>query len=60
MALGAAQTFGRFCPKPFPALVSDQIGIPIHQGYRGIKEDEGKMARTIANLLSPTDRKSVV
>jgi formate dehydrogenase major subunit len=31
-----------------------QIGIPIHQGYRGIKEDEGKVPRTIANLLSPT------
>jgi formate dehydrogenase major subunit len=31
-----------------------QIGIPIHQGYRGIKEDEGKMARTVVNLLSPT------
>ena len=30
-----------------------QIGIPIHQGYRGIKEDEGKMARTMVNLLSP-------
>ena len=31
-----------------------QIGIPIHQGYRGIQEDEGKVPRTIANLLSPT------
>jgi formate dehydrogenase major subunit len=31
-----------------------QIGIPIHQGYRGIQEDEGKDARTIANLLTPT------
>ncbi len=31
-----------------------QIGIPIHQGYRGIQEDEGKMARTVVNLLSPT------
>ena len=31
-----------------------QIGLPIHQGYRGIKEDEGKMARTVANLLSPS------
>ena len=30
-----------------------QIGIPIHQGYRGIQEDQGKMARTMANLLSP-------
>jgi formate dehydrogenase major subunit len=31
-----------------------QIGIPIHQGYRGIAEDEGKNARTIVNLLTPT------
>src|SRR5678810_975 len=30
-----------------------QIGIPIHQGYRGITEDEGKTARTPANQLSP-------
>jgi formate dehydrogenase major subunit len=31
-----------------------QIGIPIHQGYRGINEDAGKVPRSIANLLSPT------
>jgi formate dehydrogenase major subunit len=31
-----------------------QIGIPIHQGYRGIQEDKGENARTIVNLLSPT------
>ena len=31
-----------------------QIGIPIHQGYRGIQEDEDKDARTILNRLSPT------
>ena len=31
-----------------------QIGIPIHQGYRGIAEDEERNARTPANLLSPT------
>jgi formate dehydrogenase major subunit len=31
-----------------------QIGIPIHQGFRGIHEDEGKDARTPANLLTPT------
>jgi len=30
-----------------------QIGIPIHWGYRGIAEDEGKTARNGANLLSP-------
>ena len=31
-----------------------QIGLPIHQGYRGINEDAGKVPRTIANLLTPT------
>ncbi len=31
-----------------------QIGIPIHQGFRGIQEDAGKNARTLANRLSPT------
>ena len=31
-----------------------QIGIPIHQGYRGIAEDDERNARTPANLLSPT------
>jgi formate dehydrogenase major subunit len=31
-----------------------QIGLPIHQGYRGIQEDEHNNSRTIANLLSPT------
>jgi formate dehydrogenase major subunit len=30
------------------------IGLPIHQGFRGIVEDEGKDARTLANLLTPT------
>jgi formate dehydrogenase major subunit len=30
-----------------------QIGIPIHWGYRGIAEDEGKTAKTPANYLSP-------
>jgi len=31
-----------------------QIGIPIHWGYRGIAEDEGKTAKTPANYLTPT------
>ena len=31
-----------------------QIGVPLHQGYRGIQEDQGKNARTIANRLTPT------
>jgi formate dehydrogenase major subunit len=31
-----------------------QIGIPIHWGFRGIVEDEGKTAKTLANELTPT------
>jgi formate dehydrogenase major subunit len=31
-----------------------QIGIPIHWGYRGIAEDEGKTRKTLTNNLSPT------
>jgi formate dehydrogenase major subunit len=31
-----------------------QIGFPIHQGFRGIIEDEGRDARTPANLLTST------
>jgi len=31
-----------------------QIGIPIHFGYRGIQEDEGKTSRSLTNSLSPT------
>jgi formate dehydrogenase major subunit len=30
-----------------------QIGIPIHWGYRGIAEDKGMTALTLANQLSP-------
>jgi formate dehydrogenase major subunit len=30
-----------------------QIGLPIHQGFRGIAEDEQRNSRTPANLLSP-------
>jgi formate dehydrogenase major subunit len=31
-----------------------QIGIPIHQGFRGIQEDAGKDARTLINRITPT------
>jgi formate dehydrogenase-N alpha subunit len=31
-----------------------QIGIPIHQGYRGIQEDADRNARTLLNRLTPT------
>jgi formate dehydrogenase major subunit len=31
-----------------------QIGIPIHWGFRGIAEDEGKTAKMLTNQLTPT------
>jgi len=31
-----------------------QIGMPIHWGYRGIAEDEGKTSKNPVNLLTPT------
>ena len=31
-----------------------QIGIPLHFGYRGIQEDEGKTERMLLNSLTPT------
>jgi formate dehydrogenase major subunit len=31
-----------------------QIGIPIHQGFRGIQEDKDRNAKTLVNRLSPT------
>jgi formate dehydrogenase major subunit len=31
-----------------------QIGIPIHWGFRGISEDDGRTSLTSVNLLSPT------
>src|SRR5579875_548468 len=34
--VGAAQTFGRFCEEPFPALLSRDLGIPtLNLGFGG-------------------------
>jgi hypothetical protein len=29
ICLGAAQTFGRFCPRPFPMLLAARLGLPV-------------------------------
>lgn len=29
VCIGAAQTFGCYCPKPFPTLLSERLGIPV-------------------------------
>src|SRR5947209_20623681 len=44
----------RIKPMTIDGKKTYQIGIPIHWGYRGIAEDEGRTARNGVNLLSPT------
>jgi len=52
--LAKAMVTKRIRPMTIDGKKVYQIGIPIHQGFRGIQEDAGKAPRTIANLLSPT------
>ncbi len=52
--LAKAMVTKRIRPMTIDGKKVYQIGLPIHQGYRGIQEDAGKVPRTIANLLSPT------
>jgi formate dehydrogenase major subunit len=49
-----AMVTNRIRPMTIDGKKTYQIGIPIHWGYRGIKEDEGLTAHTPANNLSPT------
>ncbi len=51
--LAKAMVTRRIRPMTIDGKKVYQIGLPIHQGYRGIQEDGGKVPRTIANILSP-------
>ena len=51
--IAKAMVTKRIKPMMIDGKKTYQIGIPIHWGYRGIAEDEGKTALTPANLLSP-------
>ncbi len=51
--LAKAMVTRRIRPMTIDGKKVYQIGIPIHQGFRGIHEDEGKVPRSIVNLLSP-------
>jgi len=44
----------RIKPMKIDGKETFQIGIPIHWGFRGIAEDEGKTAKTLTNQLTPT------
>ncbi len=52
--IAKAMVTKRIKPMTIDGKKTYQIGVPIHWGYRGIAEDEGKTAKTPANLLSPT------
>jgi formate dehydrogenase major subunit len=51
--IAKAMVTKRIKPMMIDGKKTYQIGIPIHWGYRGIAEDEGKTALTLANQLSP-------
>src|SRR5579859_2130878 len=51
--IAKAMVTKRIKPMQIDGKKTYQIGIPIHWGFRGIAEDEGKTARTPANVLSP-------
>jgi formate dehydrogenase major subunit len=52
--IAKAMVTKRIKPLMINGKTTYQIGIPIHWGYRGIAEDEGRTAKTLVNLLSPT------
>jgi formate dehydrogenase major subunit len=51
--IARAMVTKRIRPMMIDGKKTYQIGIPIHWGYRGIAEDEGRTAKTPANALSP-------
>ena len=51
--IGKAMVTKRIKPMMIDGKETYQIGIPIHWGYRGIAEDEGRTGLTPANQLSP-------
>jgi formate dehydrogenase major subunit len=52
--IAKAMVTKRIKPMMIDGKKTYQIGIPIHWGYRGISEDEGRTALTPTNLLTPT------
>ncbi len=52
--IAKAMVTKRIKPMMIDGKKTYQIGIPIHWGFLGISEDEGRTAKTPANLLTPT------
>ena len=54
--IAKAMVTKRIKPMMIDGKKTYQIGIPIHQGFRGIQEDEGRNARTISLPSGPTSQ----
>jgi formate dehydrogenase major subunit len=52
--IAKAMVTKRIKPMMIDGKKTYQIGIPLHWGYRGISEDEGRTSKTLVNLLTPT------
>jgi formate dehydrogenase major subunit len=52
--IAKAMVTRRIRPMKIDGKETFQVGIPIHWGFRGISEDEGKTAKTLTNQLTPT------
>jgi formate dehydrogenase major subunit len=52
--IAKAMVTRRIRPMKIDGKETFQIGIPIHWGFRGIAEDEGRTDKTLANQLTPT------
>jgi formate dehydrogenase major subunit len=52
--IAKAMVTKRIKPMMIDGKKTYQVGFPIHWGYRGIAEDEGKTEKTLANLVTPT------
>jgi formate dehydrogenase major subunit len=52
--IAKAMVTKRIKPMMIDGKKTYQVGFPIHWGYRGISEDAGKTALTLANLVTPT------
>jgi formate dehydrogenase major subunit len=52
--IAKAMVTKRIKPMQIDGKRTYQIGIPIHWGFRGIAEDDGRTAKTPTNLLTPT------
>ena len=52
--LAKAMVTRRIKPMKIDGKETFQIGIPIHWGFKGISEDEGRTSLTLTNSLTPT------